>query len=149
MEKGEVTIRRTWSARQIKENTKTDQPRTFPLYGGALDVIMRNLKGRIGDVYLFAQKKNGRPYSYNYIMSVWRKYSGVKIPLKDATRRSWATSMRNAGVPMNAIQRGLGHRTIKTTELYLNSDVTWAKEEFERADKVLRFKPAKPVLNQK
>jgi hypothetical protein len=39
--------------------------------------------------------------------------------------------------------------TIKTTELYLDSDVAWAREEFERADKVLRFKPAKPVLNEK
>jgi integrase len=114
-----------------------------------LDIVRRNLKGRIGDVYLFAQKKNGRPYSYNYIMSVWHEHSGLKIPLKDATRRSWATNMRNAGVSMNAIQRGLGHKTIKTTELYLDSDVAWAREEFERADKVLRFKPAKPVLNEK
>ncbi len=147
MEKEEITIRRTWSARQIKESTKTDSPRTFPLYGGGLDVIRRNLKGRIGDVYLFAQA-NSRPYSYSYILWAWRKFSGLKIPLKDATRRSWATNMRNAGVSMNAIQRGLGHRTIKTTELYLDSDVTWAKVEFERADKVLRFPTAKLILNR-
>ena len=139
LERGELTINRTWSARKIKENTKTDSPRIFPLYGEAFDIIRRNLKGRVGDVYLFA-RANGRPYSYSFIQGAWREYSGTGIPIKDATRRSWATNMRHAGAPLDAIRQGLGHSTVKTTEKYLSDDVTWARAEFEKAADVLKFK---------
>lgn len=60
--------------------------------------------------------------------------------MKDATWRSWATNMRHAGVPLDAVRQGLGHTTVKTTEKYLSDDVTWARAEFEKAAEVLRFK---------
>jgi integrase len=129
-----VMIQRTWSGRKIKEAPKTNKARVFPLSDTALEVILRNVQGRIGNSYLFC-KPNGEPYSTIYIDRLWRDHSGFDIPLKDGTRRSWATNMRNAGVPIEAIQKGLGHSSVVTTELYLDGDVDWAREIFNKAEK--------------
>jgi integrase len=137
LERRVVTIQRTWSRGTVKDAPKTDTPRTLPLSDMAVEIIRRNLKDRVGDAYLFC-KRNGQPYSYSTALRVWRTYSGFKIPPKDGTRRSWATAMRNAGVPLEAIQKGLGHASVATTELYLDGDVSWAADVFSAAEKKIR-----------
>jgi integrase len=117
-----VTFSRTWSGRKIKENTKTNKPRVFPLSDLVIEIIKRNLNDRIGEAYLFC-KPCGTPYTSGHLRGVW-KATGLTIPSKDATRRSWAIRMRNAGVPIPVIQKGLAHSSIRTTEIYLDEGVS-------------------------
>jgi site-specific recombinase XerC len=42
--------------------------------------------------------------------------------------------MRNAGVDMDAIRQGLGHATLQVTKEYLENDVEWAAEQFDKAE---------------
>ena len=42
--------------------------------------------------------------------------------------------MRNAGVDMDAIRQGLGHSMLQVTKEYLEDDVEWAAEQFDKAD---------------
>jgi integrase len=142
LERKSVTFRRTWARGEIKENTKTNRPRVFPLTAPALEVVKAALKGRVGDVYLFPAP-SGRPYTVYYIWSVWKRFSGFDIPLKDAFRRSWGIRMRNAGVPMHAIQAGYGHASMKTTEIYMDGEVEWARDLLDAAErKVMDMTPA-------
>ena len=62
-------------------------------------------------------------------------HSGIPhIPLKDACRGFWATRMRNAGVDMDAIRQGLGDSMLQVAEEYLEDDVEWVAEQFDKAD---------------
>lgn len=128
-----ITINRTYSNSVIKQSTKGNRPRTLPLSAGAWEIVARNIGNRVGDQYLFC-KADGQPYSYHHLWFVWTAYSGTKVPPKDATRRSWATRMRNAGVQMDAIRQGLGHTDLQTTKEYLEDDVEWAADQFNAAD---------------
>jgi integrase len=128
-----ITFKRTWSAGRIKENTKTNRPRVFPLTEPALEIVRRAIRDRVGDVYLFPNSR-GKPYRTSYIAGVFTAHSGFAVPLKDATRRSWAIRMRNAGVPLDVIQKGLGHASVKTTEIYLDGDVEWARDILNKAE---------------
>lgn len=47
---------------------------------------------------------------------------GLKIPLTTyVARHIWASVARNVNVPVSVISVGMGHRSIKTTEVYLDS----------------------------
>lgn len=47
---------------------------------------------------------------------------GLKIPLTTyVARHTWASVARNVNVPVSVISVGMGHRSIKTTEVYLDS----------------------------
>jgi integrase len=139
LERRVVTIRRTWSARQLKESTKTNKERTLPLTATAVEILTRATAGKVGAAFIFTNA-SGEPYQYGFLDAEWKAKSGFAVPLKDATRRSWATRMRNAGVPIEAISKGLGHSTISTTERYLDEDVEWARDLFDKAE-IMRLKP--------
>jgi integrase len=128
-----ITINRTYSSGTIKQSTKTNRPRTLPMSTIAWEIVLHNVDDRTGDQYLF-HKPNGAPYSYKRLWEIWKQYSGYAIPPKDAARRSWATQMRNAGVDMDAIRQGLGHTTQRQTKEYVEDDVEWAAEQFDRAE---------------
>lgn len=68
------------------------------------------------------------------------------VPLKDATRRSFATRLRNEGVALNIIQALLGHSSVTITERYLSEDVSWARNVLEKAE-IVTLENAKRVRN--
>ena len=105
-----------------------------PMSSAAWEIVLRNIGDRVGGQYLFC-KADGSPYSYQSLQKTWHNHSGFPaIPPKDAARRSWATRMRNAGVDMDAIRQGLGHTNLQVTKEYLENDVEWAAEQFDRAE---------------
>lgn len=129
-----MTINRTYSEGKIKENTKTNNPRTLPLVKKALRILERNIKGKKKDAFVFSHE-DGTPYTYREINEEWRTKSGYGwCPLKDSTRRSFATQMRNAKMPVDVVSKLLGHTSIKTTEGYLDHDVTWAADMADEAE---------------
>jgi site-specific recombinase XerD len=42
--------------------------------------------------------------------------------------------MRNNGVPIEVVSAGLGHKSIAITQKYLDEDVEWAREIFNKAE---------------
>ncbi|MGA2109802.1 MAG: tyrosine-type recombinase/integrase [Syntrophorhabdales bacterium] len=133
LDRGVVTIQRTWSGREIKESTKTNHPRTLPLTDAAIEILKRNMGSKVGSAFVFSNA-DGSPYTYDQIIHEWKTSSGFDVPLKDGTRRSWATRMRNNGVPIEVVSAGLGHKSIAITQKYLDEDVEWAREIFNKAE---------------
>ena len=130
-----ITMQRTYSGGRIKDSTKKNRARTLPLSKDAAELIRRAAGARIGDVWLFPNLRTGMPYTLSFISTLWRKRSGFgHVPLKDATRRSRATSLRNAGTPLDAVRAYLGHTNTNTTQIYLDEDVEWVREELEKAE---------------
>ena len=50
------------------------------------------------------------------------KMVGLQIPLTTyVARHSWASVMRDLGVSLSIVSKGLGHESLKTTQIYLSS----------------------------
>ena len=76
---------------------------------------------------------DGGPLQYHHLKYVWAKY-GPGIPFKDATRRTRATELRNAGLPLEKIQDVLGHANLATTKLYLDEHKEYLTSEIDEID---------------
>lgn len=58
---------------------------------------------------------------------------GLRIPLTTyVARHSWASNMRDMGCDLSVVSRGLGHESLKTTQIYLSSIDTTAVAEANR-----------------
>ena len=50
------------------------------------------------------------------------KMAGLKMPLTTyVARHTWASVARDMNIPISIISEGMGHNSIKTTQVYLNS----------------------------
>ncbi len=58
----------------------------------------------------------------NYHLKKIGKMAGLQVPITTYTgRHSWASMMRDMGVSLSVISKGLGHESLKTTQIYLSS----------------------------
>lgn len=66
----------------------------------------------------------------NYNLKKIGAMIGLKMPLTTyVARHTWASIARNINVPITIISEGMGHRSIKTTQVYLDSiDVSRVNE---------------------
>ena len=57
---------------------------------------------------------------FNYCLKGLAKALNLKSPVTSYTlRHSWATTAKYRGVPIEMISESLGHKSIKTTQIYL------------------------------
>ena len=58
----------------------------------------------------------------NYNLKKIGEMTGLKMPLTTYTaRHTWASIARDMDIPIPIISEGMGHNSIKTTHVYLNS----------------------------
>ena len=60
--------------------------------------------------------------------------AGLQIPLTTyVARHTWASTMRDMGFDLSIVSRGLGHESLKTTQIYLSSIDTTAVAKANRS----------------
>jgi len=109
--------------------------------GDPLSVRITNEFAAILEYYMKGKKENDFifPIGYDGSVATFKKYSSdrrlvnklLKKIAEDAgieekitsyyIRHSWATIAKNMGISTEIISEGLGHHSIKTTEVYLKS----------------------------
>tara|TARA_B100002049_G_scaffold215633_1_gene181092 strand:- start:9920 stop:11065 length:1146 start_codon:yes stop_codon:yes gene_type:complete len=112
--------------------SKTDDPLSVKITQELRDILDFYIAGKKPYDFIF-------PIGYDGSVETFKKYRSdrrlvnklCKIIAKDADlnvpltsyyiRHSWATIAKNMGVPVEVISEGLGHNSIKTTEIYLKS----------------------------
>jgi len=98
----------------------------FPVLNTSMNEIQRN-----GAIKQFVKTTN------KYLKRIGTRLN-FDIPLTTyVSRHSWATRMRNEGVPTEYIKEGLGHSNIKTTENYLGKFPAKMVEEY--ANRLINF----------
>lgn len=128
-----ITVRRTWSGYTIKDSTKTDEPRIGPLPRLAIPIILDAIGESVGDVWLFPRRRRGDlPYHRKDVSRAWKE-TGAIPTLRDATRRSFATYLKNKGWDLRKIQELLGHKNLRTTEIYLQDQPARLVDELDMA----------------
>jgi len=112
----------------VKQMNKTGDWLNIPLSVMALEIITK----RMGSEYIFVelQKPFQRRRCTEHLQSNFEPDFVRKNNINLHTfRHTYAHNMLNKGVPKEVLQTLLGHRSIKTTEIYAN----WVrKEELER-----------------
>lgn len=61
-------------------------------------------------------------HKVNYYLKEIGGMVGLQMPLTTyVARHTWASMMRNMGISLSVVSKGLGHESLKTTQIYLSS----------------------------
>jgi site-specific recombinase XerD len=87
--------------------------------------------------WLFPNPRTGDAYSVQAIRKIWdkvRKAVGISSDLRlyDATRHSFASQLREAGVSIEDLKDHLGHTSIKTTLKYAHGSLSSMRANLEK-----------------
>jgi integrase len=109
------------SKRVIVPHTKTYQDRYIPLLPKAYDILelLSDKKG-----FLFV--RNGERITerqVNYVLEHYAKQMGVATKSSHTLRKTYASRLSVNDVPLDAIQRDLGHKSSRTTLAYIYSPI--------------------------
>ncbi|WP_172435872.1 tyrosine-type recombinase/integrase [Sediminicola luteus] len=112
--------------------SKTGDPLSVKITRELFDILQYYIHGKRKDDFLFPVKYDGSTEMYetyktyrtrmNKRLKVLAKDAGINENLTTYTiRHSWATIAKHIGISTEIISEGLGHSSLKTTEIYLKS----------------------------
>lgn len=128
------------SEKLIKIRGKGDKERLVPIFDYAYDFLINYIQS--SRIY-FKKEENKNSYVFlnrygNKIsrVGIWKSLqkiilkSGLDLEISPHTfRHSFATHMLEGGANLRIIQELLGHKSINTTQIYVNIDVRYLIEE--------------------
>ena len=109
-------IRRTYSEAELREKTKQKKERWVVLTDRTWELVTKNV-GR--SEFVFTNPETKRGYRYKFLYRLWTE-TGTKVGFYAGTRHSLGTQLGNAGVPIQDIQKILGHADLRTTQRYVH-----------------------------
>ena len=111
---------------------KTGRPLSVTLTREAMVLLKRYMNRDSSSPYLFSllKSREGTPEAYREYQSALRRFNNDlkslsrKLRISSSVtsytlRHSWATTAKYRGVPIEMISESLGHKSIKTTQIYL------------------------------
>ncbi len=134
-----IIISSTFSGRTLMDRRKGRgaKPVEIPIHPELYDFIASRVSQSLPGAFLFTNPRNGQPYSANKLRRIWedvRSKAGVSRDLRlyDATRHSFASQLREAGVPIESIKDHLGHADIRTTLKYAHGKLGTMRANLEK-----------------
>ena len=138
IEKKYAVIQRTWSGRKIRETTKAKRKKPIPLSSRAAEILERVIMGKFPDSFVF----NIKPRK---LQNAWRKHSGLKISLYEATRHSFCTQLVEMGINTLQAKELMRHSDVRSTEKYFHASITKLGDIVEQRGKVFPLPRAIPI----
>lgn len=134
-----VWIERSLSGSTYRETTKNKSKLTVPLNDRALEIVLRNAKGKFPNDFLFINPVTGKGYSRKYLSEVWNRYSGTDLKLYEATRHSYCTQIVPLSNPLDA-QRLMRHKDRRSTDNYYHAYNERLLDIVQRMDNIYDLK---------
>lgn len=113
-------VERRRSGVLYREGTKNNEILPVPLNDVALSIVIRNVKGKFPNDFLFVNPNTKRPYTQWYLWDTWKRLSGTGVTLYEATRHSYCSQI----VPLTdklTAQRLMRHRDGRSTDNYYHA----------------------------
>lgn len=126
-----VTIKRTFSGSELREQTKTRNIRKLPLMDEPISILKR-IRGISGFVF---RTKQGKPYRKQRLSQLWGKGSdeaGVeRIPLYNAMRHSRAMHLLEVEKwDLEYVRALLGHTRVEMTRRYARASAEGLRKRY-------------------
>lgn len=125
-----IVISGTFSGNVYMDGRKgqDSEPYEVPIRDEIYDWIADLCKEALPGAFLFVNQRNGQAYSQQKMRRIWAKVregAGLvkEFRLYDATRHSFASQLRAAGVDIADVRDHLGHKDIRTTLRYAHGSV--------------------------
>jgi integrase/recombinase XerD len=133
-----------WAGKRITVHaTKSRNSRVVPLSDEALAALSNYIRlerpKSLDHDYVFVclgRRSFGKPFSYRawvYVCEQARKRADAPRVHAHAFRHTCATNLAEAGMPMDSLQRQLGHRHIETTLIYNEVRDSRLQREYHQA----------------
>lgn len=117
---------------------KGNKDRMVPISANLISQLRDYFKIYRPKVWLFEGEKEGKQYSQRSLQMVFKKAVELSgLPKKHKfhdLRHSYATHMMDAGTNQHVIQKVLGHKNIKTTEIYTHVSKTLLQKIYNPFD---------------
>lgn len=151
-----IKIRRTMPGYELIEDTKEGEERIEEITTRARDILRRarlNTGGQ-GFVFQSPKKGRGRPYSLSLMTRTWKAACdkaeadlGFRVTVYAAFRHSYCSQLADMDLPIDIIQKTVGHKDRRSTERYTRRQKASERRLINEArGKVLEFKKVKNDL---
>jgi len=137
----QIIIKRSFSNNLLRETTKTNRVRRYPITAYFKEVIV-NIPLYISP-FLFV-RDDGKPYTSKNLNQIWHdacNKSGINIKLYNGVRHSLGCQLLDMGYDMDLVRQQLGHTKIEMTQRYAKrSNKTLGDALESRRGHVVKFK---------
>ncbi|MGO9613908.1 MAG: tyrosine-type recombinase/integrase [Dissulfurispiraceae bacterium] len=121
-----IIIKNTYSKNTFRPRRKgkKSKPYVIPLHPEMVDFFRERVKNP-PETFIFLNPKTGQPYKIDAFQNIFASVrSKLNIPkvvrFYDASRHSFVSQLRQAGVPLSEISKIVGHSSEKITETVYN-----------------------------
>lgn len=119
----------------VLDVTKTGSPRIV-FYNKDLNAILLDyIRYKPDRDCLFFDTRYGKPFTIYHVYAILR-YAAKKLQIKQLhphmLRHTMATMLVEAGAPIVSVQYILGHKSSKTTDIYLHMSTSYLKRSFDQ-----------------
>lgn len=153
LRKGDI-LKLTWKNIDLQNRTihliesKTQKERWIPVNAQLFEVLNALHDGtKTGDDYVFTNRNTGKPFVSFY--PLWYK-SLAKAGLKrfhfHETRHNFGSHLVELGVSPVVVRDLLGHKSLRTTEIYLHSTASSQREAVARLDNISKAEKTSHIL---
>jgi len=120
----------SWVDKNIHIRGKGSQDRVVPTTIKCLDNLKAHLKSRL-DQTNYLLTKNGQPLDRHIVYKIIKSVSKDEFSPHDL-RHACATHLLDGGMPVEMIQRFLGHATLGTTQSYVHVSYDYLKRTYDQ-----------------
>ena len=126
----EIVIKRAFNNCDLRETTKNSTVRILPLMPEA-EAILKPIRGIHGFVF---RARNGRPYTKNWLMKIWRaareKVGVTDVTLYQGCKHSVGMQKIAEGWDLEHLRELFGHRRIESTRRYARATTETLRAKF-------------------
>ncbi|MBF0557119.1 MAG: site-specific integrase, partial [Nitrospirae bacterium] len=109
----------------------------------ALEVVKRNVNGKLPDAFLFINPRSNRHYTTKRLQKIWEKYSGLDITHYEAARHSFISQLVESDTNPLVTQKLARHSDIRTTMGYYHASAGKLLSVVNSRGKVVEIKKVK------
>lgn len=129
----QILIRRTWSGKELREETKGRNKLWISLSDRAWEILRHRLKDALPEAFLFVNPRTGGAYRQKVLNRIWKAYSGFPhIDHYSASRHSFCTQLVHDGLNELEAKAAMRHRSLQSTQKYFHPQRDRMREHFNR-----------------
>ncbi|KJU86011.1 tyrosine recombinase XerD [Candidatus Magnetobacterium bavaricum] len=137
MNRKTILVQRSFSRHKLRETTKTHRKHYMPLSDVALEIVVRNIKDKTPDAFLFINETTNKHYTVGNLWWNWHEHSGVEVSFYEGSRHSFITQLVEDNTNPLVAKELARHTDLRTTQKYYHATSSKLRDVVNRRGKVV------------